>query len=265
MTQKSRKRAKRWLLWIGLLSLAGTGYAAGSGGATALATGGSAGVVLGALIATFLDASDDKRSLAYRVIRSGQKTDVLALLAKRKMPTSPLGALFAPRDELGLCALEIAAGDLDSATQRLLTLPKRLTSKQSHALARLRAQLGLASGQADAHQAAFELLCKFPRAEDDEFEAFTAYLVARHVVQSDQVLPPALRERYLGDEFLDVRAYGQWVRLHDNEEVGPLDRFAELARAGALAKSADLTDLAAKLEARAAQVAGASIQGPYRG
>jgi hypothetical protein len=146
----------------------------------------------------------------------------------------------------------------------LLELPKRLTGKQAQALARLRAQLGLASGHAEAHQAAFDLLCKFPRAEDDEFEAFSVYLVAKHVITTGQEPPPTLIDRYLADAFLDVRAYGQWLRLRQDQELGPQDTFAELARASALAKSASLDDLAAKLEARAAQVAGSATLGPYR-
>jgi hypothetical protein len=89
-------------------------------------------------------------------------------------------------------------------------------------------------------------------------------LVAKHVITTGQEPPPTLIDRYLADAFLDVRAYGQWLRLRQDQELGPQDTFAELARASALAKSASLDDLAAKLEARAAQVAGSATLGPYR-
>jgi hypothetical protein len=208
------------------------------------------GVIAGAVGGAFFDR-------ALRASREDLVTARLGTPEAKQARASVFAGSMLNKSTRALVAIE--AGDLERAAELMNTLIRADRRRSLSAL--LDARYALACGDESALDRLLGWQLRIRPLIASEIERYHAYAVA--CALHDRPTDPRTRaaaKRLLAHRDAEVRAYGVWLAVHDDD--APPSR--DLTRAAALARAASLLDLAKSIETLAAKLASASTSVPYR-
>ena len=218
------------------------------------------GVVVGVLLAFFLDRLRTLQMEAFDAARHGDPARVRGMLARR------LGGRWTSTEIFGNAALEASLGVPGAAHARLLADNTRFGPAAAMSQV-VRRHFDLAGGDARRRAEALPALLSSSALRLLEAERYRGYLLARaalephprEMVERGAALLVAHRDR-------EMRAYGQWVRAWHELPLQPDDALGDARQGAALAAAhPGLGELAGRVEARASSIERSlAAGGPYR-
>lgn len=219
------------------------------------------GVFMGVALGLVISRTHRDQARAFDAARRGDRAECQALVQKRRA-----GGTFGQMDTFGTAALEVVAGDLAGARERLTHgVTKIGVAGKLHAV--VDAHLALVSGDIVARRQALASLLAVGSLPHESVERYRAYLIATATLSP---LPPSLlaaaSDKLAAYRDPAARVYLHWLRAH--HEITPFDaadRRDELRRAAELAQQHALPGLSARIDERALAIERAAAQiGPYR-